>query len=180
MSPLDQRLLLLSAGYDPIPCNGKKALLDDWAARPITNPEEIRLWSSPGGFPNALETGIRTKFTPAVDIDIMDPEVAEAAEQLTYEFFEERDVVLPRIGQWPKRIMLVRTDEPFKKLVRTFVPNGPYNPEKPPKIEILGEGQQVIAFGTHPDTRRPYDWPRGEPGKIPREDLPYVREADMV
>src|SRR5262249_163719 len=144
------------------------------------NPEEIRLWSSPGGFPNALETGIRTKFTPAIDIDILDDEIAQALEELTREFFEEHGLILPRIGQWPKRLVLLRTAEPFKKKTRVLVPAGGfYDPNKPPKIEILGDGQQVIAFGTHPDTRRPYDWPRGEPGKVPRGDLPYVREADI-
>jgi hypothetical protein len=126
-----------------------------------------RAWSSPnGGFPFALNTGIRTKFTPAIDIDIMDPEVAEAVEELACETFGEHGVTPCRIGRPPKRALLLRTDEPFKKPVRLFIPtNGIYDPAKPPKIEILCDGQQIIAFSIHPDTRQHYIWPRGEPGQ---------------
>jgi putative DNA primase/helicase len=181
MNPTDCRLLLLKTGFDPTPCNGKAPVLKDWASRDKTNPAEIGLWSSPAGFPDAQNTGLRTKFMPAIDIDITDAEVAEAVEELAREIFEEHGATPCRIGQAPKRALLLRTDEPFKKLVRSFFPkNGNFDPAKPPKIEILCEGQQLIAFGIHPDTHSPYNWPCGAPGEIKREDLPYVREADMV
>src|SRR5215831_214499 len=63
MNPHDQRLLLLRTGYDPIPCNGKRPVMDDWTARDKTNPTEIGMWSSPAGYPYAQNTGIRTRFT---------------------------------------------------------------------------------------------------------------------
>ncbi|MGO9049925.1 MAG: hypothetical protein ACLPXW_08390 [Xanthobacteraceae bacterium] len=66
-----------------------------------------------------------------------------------------------------------------KKIKRTFIaPNGTPN-GKDTGIEILGDGQQFIAFGTHPDTQRPYAWHGGEPGQVKRDDLPYVREDDV-
>jgi hypothetical protein len=38
------------------------------------------------------------------------------------------------------------------------------------QIEILAHGQQVVLFGVHPDTQRPYSWHGGEPGEIKREE----------
>ena len=181
MTPIDLRMQLLNAGYDPIPCNGKRPAMEDWASRDKTNPAEIGMWSSPGGYPYAQNTGVRCKFTPVLDIDIMNEEVSRAVEDLARESFEEHGTVIVRTGQAPKRAVPLRTDEPFKKMSRSFIPaNGIYDPNKPPKIEILCDGQQCICFGIHPDTRQRYLWHGGEPGQIPREELPYVREADMV
>jgi hypothetical protein len=40
---------------------------------------------------------------------------------------------------------------------------------------VLGDGQQIVVNGTHPDTHRPYFWHGGEPGpKLRREDLPLI------
>src|SRR6516225_7701583 len=63
---------------------------------------------------------------PCVDIDILNPEAAEAAEALIRERYEERGYILVRIGLAPKRAVLFRTDEPFKKIqVILIAPNGP-------------------------------------------------------
>ena len=181
MTPREQRLFLLKAGFDPIPCNGKHPVMDDWTKRATTNPEEIAIWSSSGGYPYAQNTGLRCKLTPVIDIDIMDAEVSEAIEALVREHFEEQGTIMVRIGLAPKRAILLRTDEPFKKLWRSFIPaNGIYDPNKPPKIEVLCDGQQCICFGIHPDTHQHYSWHGGEPGQIPRDELPCVRKADVV
>ena len=47
------------------------------------------------------------------------------------------------------------------------------------KLEVLREGQQIICFGTHPDTGGAYSWHGGNPTEIKRADLPYIgaREA---
>ena len=180
MTPTDTRLLTLRTGYDPIPCNGKRPVMEDWATRDRTNAGEVTLWSQQT-FPFARETGLRCKFMPTIDIDIMDADVSKAIEDLAREHFEERGTIMVRIGQAPKRAIPLRTDEPFKKVSRSFIPaNGIHDSQHPPKVEILCDGQQVIAFGIHPDTHQRYSWTGGEPGEIAREDLPYVREGDMV
>ena len=76
-----------------------------------------------------------------------------------------------RIGLPPKRAIPFRTDTPFKKMATQFIaPNGLLH-----KVEILGDGQQIVVNGIHPDTRRPYRWHGGEPGpKLRREDLPLI------
>src|SRR5262249_16636990 len=107
----------------------------------------------------------------------MHPEAAAAIEELARGRFEEHGYFLVRIGRAPKRALLFRTDEPFKKIIRSFsYPNS--DPKHPPKIEILCDGQQVVCSGIHSVTQKPYSWHGGEPGQIKREDLPYIREAD--
>jgi hypothetical protein len=80
-----------------------------------------------------------------------------------------------RFGKPPRRLIPLRTDEPFPKLVRMLTaPDGSKH-----KIEVLGDGQQWIAAGIHPDTHRPYRWHGNDLVNTRREDLPYVRRADM-
>ena len=79
-----------------------------------------------------------------------------------------------RTGKAPKRAIPFRTDKPFGKIIATVVaPNG-----RTEKIEFLGDGQQVVVFGIHPETKQPYDWHGGEPGQIAREDPPHIGEAE--
>src|SRR5262245_33782837 len=74
--PADIRRALLAAGFSPLPLRGKKPAFDGWQKKLETNDEEIRLWDSM--WPDATNTGILTKFTPAIDIDIMVPDAAAA------------------------------------------------------------------------------------------------------
>jgi hypothetical protein len=169
-----QRKRLLTAGFWPLPINGKVPTIPGWQDIAAT-PTLIDRWTDQ--WPDATNTGVLTRNTPAIDIDIMHPEAAAAVEDLAREQFEERGYVLVRIGKPPKRAILFRTDEPFKKITRSFsYPN--CDLKHPPKVEILANGQQIVVFGTHPETKRDYSWHGDEPGKIRREDLPYIREAD--
>jgi hypothetical protein len=140
-----------------------------WQTKIQTNDREIAVWETM--WPLATNTGLLTRQTPGADIDILNPEAAEAVEALARDRWEERGFFMPRIGLAPKRAVLLRTDTPFPKIKRSVV--GP-DPNKDEKIELLCDGQQMIAFGIHPDTRKPYMWPQGEPGKIKWEDLPYT------
>jgi hypothetical protein len=166
------RMRLRHAGFAPIPCMGKAPAPKAWEQKIDCNADEIASWSN--FFPHADNTGILTRTAPAIDIDILNPEAAEAVEALARERFEERGYVLVRIGQAPKRAILLRTDAPFKKIVGNV--SAPDGSEQ--KIELLGDGQQVVAYGIHPDTGKPYTWHGGEPGAMTWEDLPYVTEAE--
>ncbi len=69
-------LTLLDNGYEPIPVKGKAPMWKGWQRRPITREAiEQNNWR-PHGHTN---TGIRTKYTPAIDNDIHDPKIAAAA-----------------------------------------------------------------------------------------------------
>ena len=46
-------------------------------------------------------------------------------------------------------------------------------------MELLGFGQQFIAFGTHPDTGEPYRWLGATPEDVPIGGLPVVSEEQL-
>lgn len=67
-------------------------------------------------WPCATNTGILCRFTPCLDIDVLDAEAAGAVEDLVRERFEDAGYVLTRIGKAPKRAVPFRTQEPFAKI----------------------------------------------------------------
>jgi RecA-family ATPase len=163
---------LARAGYTPTPITGKVPVLDGWQKKTEVTAGDLHIWSQL--FPRASNTGILCHNTPVFDIDIRHPEAAAAIEEMVRERYEERGRILVRFGNSPKRAIPFRTDEPFKKiLVDLISPNG-----SEARIEFLGDGQQCASFGVHPDTHKPYTWTGGEPGAVPREELPYTREAE--
>jgi hypothetical protein len=151
------RKRLLATGYAPLPVNGKAPPFQAWQDIAATN-KIIETWETK--YPDAASTGILTVSVPTIDIDIMHPEAAAAIEALAREHFEERGYILVRFGKAPKRAILLRTDEPFKKIIRKFgMPDGSEQ-----RIEIMANGQQVVCYGLHKDTQQPYSWYGGEPG----------------
>ena len=121
--------------------------------------------------PRCQNTGILTRLTTAFDIDILNEDAAQAVEDLIVRWFAKRGIIIVRVGQWPKRLILFWTDAPFKKLAITFVKGG--------KLEVLCDGQQFVAFGIHPDTRRPYEWEDDlSPLTVERSELPYINEDE--
>jgi Bifunctional DNA primase/polymerase, N-terminal len=173
MTPEAIRLRLLEAGFMPLPVNGKVPVVKAWQTLRDLTAEQIRLWSRTCSA--ALSTGVLTRLTPTLDVDITDPEAVEAIESLVKDRFEESGYVLPRIGRSPKRCFPFRTLAPFPKIVANLTaPNGAQE-----KLELLAEGQQFVAHGIHPDTGKPYSWPRGEPGAI-KVDASHERMTMVV
>lgn len=76
-----------------------------------------------------------------------------------------------RVGQKPKCIMVFRTEEPMAKLRSAEFedPQGHRN-----AVEILAKGQQFVAYGIHPGTKREYSWPVTHLADTPKQDLPVI------
>ena len=166
------RLQLRKNGFDSIPVEGKRPPLKGWQQKFDVSEEEIRRWEKT--FPRARNTGVLAKRTPGTDIDIAIEAAAQAAEDKARELLEEHGDIYVRFGKPPKRLILLRTDEPFKKLYREFrAPDGSKQ-----RLEILGDGQQYVVDGIHPDTHKPYTCFGGELTAIKRENLPYIRRED--
>ncbi|WP_245866856.1 bifunctional DNA primase/polymerase [Oceaniglobus roseus] len=157
----DAALQLLDHGYEPIPLKpGQKVpALSRWSSVAIDE-STVEGWCVTHG---TSGIGLRTGALVAVDIDSLDPDRAHAVQALAIRRF---GATLMRVGQWPKRLLLYRTEVPFTKM-------------KVGEVEILGRGQQFVAFGIHPGTQRPYGWPNGEtPLEVPLDALPVInREA---
>ena len=168
------RLQLWRTGYSPLPLSGKKPQFKDWQTKTEVTEHEIKNWSV--SHPAWTNTGALTRRMPTLDIDLLVEPAAIAVEALAREYFEEHGFFLVRIGQPPKRAVILRTDKPFPKIVRNLTaPSGTKD-----KIEILAEGQQVVVAGIHPDTNREYVWHGGNPWTIAWSDLPYVDEATAI
>ena len=167
LSPYEVRINSIDNGYHVTPTDGKRAYLPRWQDTFATK-EMVGGW-------NGGNTGILTKFVPAIDIDILDPTAAETVEDVARSCL--RGQILVRMGQGSKRAILMRTDTPFSKFVRKLVaPDGSRH-----KIEILGDGQQIVIHGDHPDTRLPYAWQDGmSPANTPRSELPLADDIRVI
>jgi AAA domain/Bifunctional DNA primase/polymerase, N-terminal len=169
------RRKLRAGGYHPLPIwsKGKAPPMDNWSEKIAVTNDEIVLWNKL--YPYAQSTGFLTRNVPVLDADVLNPEAAEAVEALVRERFEEHGNILVRIGLAPKRAIPFRTDTPFKKVAVTLIaPDGSTDQ----KIELLADGQQLVAFGIHKDTGKPYRWHGGSPDTTPRNDLPYIHEEE--
>jgi hypothetical protein len=161
-------------GYDPLPtpCRGKQCFLEGWPGKIDTPIDEIQAWGV--DHPQWSNTGINTTHVAGLDIDLLDPEAAEAVRQKILDRFGDRGVVLERTGRAPKFLVPFRVTAPFAKLTqRLRAPNGDEC-----RIEFLCEGQQFIADGLHQDTGQPYTWRGGDPTTTPRDELPEVSPAE--
>jgi hypothetical protein len=166
--PTETRLRLRSGDYDPLPLEGKACFMEGWQTKFDVGCDEISLWAKL--YPSATNTGFLCRRVPTLDIDVMHPEAAEAIEELIRSRYEDDDHILVRIGRAPKRAIPFKCDVPFAKITANLI--GPDGSNQ--KIEFLADGQQVACFGDHPDTRRNYAWHGGEPGEVPRDELPSI------
>ncbi|UDY80392.1 putative DNA primase/polymerase protein [Achromobacter phage AXY1] len=159
---------LVKNGYQIIPiAPGKKSPpFDDWQ-RVRSTTSTVTGWVN--GDYGRMGIGINTTNTPAIDIDIEDDRLADEVEEWIRENIADAPV---RYGNGCKRLMLFRTDEPFTKLM-TPKYIGEMNMEC--KIEVLGQGQQFVAYHIHPDTNLPYRWTTDEqPVNTLAGDLPLL------
>jgi len=162
------RLALLKNGYNPTPLAGKRPVLEQWQSLSATV-EGIAGWEM--SHPNATNTGVLTKSNPAVDIDILDREVGDVIHNWVKELVPPGCPELVRIGLAPKRAILFRCDVPFPK---TATGKWLDSQKTEHQVEILCDGQQVVAYGNHPDTGRAYTWSKARPGQTPRMSLPLL------
>lgn len=174
MTPFQQKAVsLVENGYRviPIAVGQKRPSMDAWQRYEAT-PERIS-----GRWPENGNIGILTAHTPAIDIDTTDQALAIEMEQFVADMIGDAPV---RVGRAPKRLMVFRTDAPFSKRSSGFFLDLEGNAHQ---LEILGDGQQFVAYGIHPDTQKPYRWVSLEtPSDLSVQDLPEltVRGADAV
>lgn len=167
---------LIDQGYSVVPIQqGKKAPgFDGWQKSKSTK-SQVKDWLN-DGFKNA-GVGILTKVTCAIDIDCLDSTTALKFERWCLNEIGDAPV---RIGKAPKRLLLFRTDVPFRKL-RSAVYVDDFGDKQ--MIEVLGDGQQFVAFHIHPDTLQPYVWVNDRsPLNVRASDLPEltVEQAERL
>jgi hypothetical protein len=167
---------LFSNNYQPIPVKGKQPVVEKWTTLPITK-EQVEGWSDL--HPNegvGILTGKGEHPIFAADFDFYDVQTCSI---LTKAFQERFGNGLVRVGRPPKTLILYAGNGQHQKIT------SPYwidvdNPVKPDgkqllqRFELLGTGQQFVAFGKHPETQNDYTWIGNNPLQIGAQDLPVI------
>lgn len=115
----------------------------------------------------------------AIDADIEGDEAL--AEELSEFITEKVGCGLSRVGKAPKFLVMFRAEqEGWGKVASNF-----YEKEgKRVRLEVLGKGQQFVAYHIHPDTGLPYEWPLAEFGGSPDEFsasyLPVITRGQVL
>ena len=88
----------------------------------------------------------------ALDIDVYDPQVAQAIADEAKQRFGE---TLERVGQAPKVALFYAAPKDITKSKAALRPTGHAPQGKSEAVEVLARGQQCVAHGIHPDTEQP-------------------------
>jgi len=152
-----KKLLAYNYMVVPIKQGEKRPALKDWQDSRLTASDLLK-------YPNCgigVLTGQGQFPICAVDIDVLD-------EQLANEYAEWcRDhlgVSCERVGNAPKMLMVYRAEDANwgKSTSAWFADpseaNKPFKEMVKQRIEVLGRGQQFVAYHVHPDTGKPYEW----------------------
>lgn len=170
------RAQLWDCGFRPVPIYsadsrataspGKAPKGDNWTERARLDPPAAVV-SAPD--PDALNTGILCDGLRAIDIDVDNPTLAASV----------RSAALQRFGECPMRLrgnsarclLLYRAaeGEPRKRSIA-----GTFG-----KVEILGRGQQFVAFGKHP-SGSDLSWMPEHPAEISADTLPAITEQEIT
>jgi len=159
------RANLWQHGYRPvaIETKGKRPVSKYWPNRARQSPPEAA-YSAPTL--DALNTGILCDGLRVIDVDVEDQEIATAIRTIA----ERQLGVTVMRCRWnsPRFALLYRATEgePPKRTL-----SGEHG-----KVEILGRGQQVVAFGTHPSGAE-LNWAPCGPDDCPTSSLPVVSET---
>lgn len=108
--------------------------------------------------------------TPVIDIDCDDPRIVD---RLRAVLSDKYSATVFRHGRGCRVAVVFKTDAPFSKLKSAWLDQSGHEH----RVEILGKGQQLVAYGHHPNTNLPYYWTDrdGSPVRLTsvvRDELP--------
>ena len=172
---IDKGTALLRNGYQIVPIKpGKKYPgLNDWSQLNV-NEDDLKQYAANGFAKGGV--GVLAKHTPGIDIDVHDKAITREVIRHVTSVLDGDEALLLRVGLPPKALIPCQTSEPFTK-VSSRVWVDIMGVEH--KLEVLGDGQQWVAYGIHPDTNRPYRW-RGksaDPAVVERSHLPELTQS---
>jgi len=161
-------LILNENGYNIIPVakGTKRPALSNWS-RIKSTPELIESWDADASI------GITTGEVVAIDIDCYEKHVTNAIVKYCDKHIGRG---LRRVGKAPKALLVFRTEENLKKSVSAKYSDREGNTNC---IEVLGKGQQFVAFGIHPETQEAYRWPKACPYVTPISELPIINAEQI-
>jgi hypothetical protein len=168
---------LLQNGYTPIPIKPREKCPGQyqggrWSGFPqwshfLNSPpdfEIVKTWSSwPGS-----GIGLLTGKIVGIDVDVTIGELASKIVDMADEFLGTSPLM--RIGKEPKSLLVYQATDEIKKMSVG---------SKGLMVEVLGIGQQFVAYGIHPETDQPYWWPMQMPVDVPVNELPRIGRSEI-
>lgn len=160
----------------PIPARSKAPRIEGWSVG--FGKQQVEAFAANGYAQGNI--GLLARSFPGVDIDVLDEECAIAIEQHALQTLGPAPV---RIGSRPKRLLAYRTATPFKKFkIYLTAPDGSTRggDGKDYAVEVLGDGQQYVIYGEHPDGFD-YEWPAQDgPVSVSPTSLSLVDKDKVV
>jgi hypothetical protein len=153
------------------PHSGKAPLGIKWGVAALEDPPQcLRI----GAVTHALNTGILCDGLRAIDLDIDDPEIAGQVHNLALHHFGP--TIARTRSNSPRCLLVYRaaTGAP----VKLAITGSAHTTDNACKVEVLGRGQQFVAYGLH-WTGADLQWLRGGPADHDLKDCPAVTEASI-
>lgn len=164
---------LLERGYliIPIKPHDKRPALDAWQHARLSCQDIARF---PGAGLGVL-TGQGEHPVAAFDVDTSD---AQLAKRFVNWCFDHLGMTCERVGKAPKVLLPYRAAESWPKATGAWFEDlvgGRH------RLEVLGRGQQFVAYAIHPDTGKPYQWVDllGGLTEMHASELPVVTKAQI-
>lgn len=179
---IEQGARLIERGYHIVPIRRgeKRPAITAWQNTRLTSTDLPR-------FPDhgvGVLCGQGDHPVVGVDIDVSHPGINEALRQWCAEHLGD---TCERVGAAPRTLLVYRAASPNwtkGSSVQFMDPADPLKPSGKPnnqQVEILGLGQQFVAYHIHPDTDREYEWTDlfGGMANLHAAELPVVTEAQI-
>jgi P4 family phage/plasmid primase-like protien len=170
----DHGRALLGNGYliIPIKPGHKRPALDNWQTARL-GAADLPRYSTHGV---GVLCGQGAHPVVAVDVDTTDEFLAS---RFTAWCQEHLGLTCERVGFAPKILLVYRAEsEGWGKATGAWFEDLAGDKHR---LEILGKGQQFVAYHIHPDTQRPYEWVDffGGLDATRVDDLPVITEAQV-
>lgn len=168
---------LVETGYPVVPLSkGKKhPTTPNWQNSPLTA-QACR--QRPEGEGVGVLCGYGDTPICAIDVDFRGTDAeAKALFDALCKAYPACAMAVYRVGRAPKFALLFRAEGRWlKQTTLEYVKNGDESTKS--QLEVLGKGQQIVLYHTHPETGLPYSYPyallSGEPTDVPTAELPLV------
>lgn len=168
---------LVETGYPVVPLSkGKKhPTTPNWQNSPLTA-QACR--QRPEGEGVGVLCGYGDTPICAIDVDFRGTDAeAKALFDALCKAYPACAMAVYRVGRAPKFALLFRAEGRWlKQTTLEYVKNG--DESRKSQLEVLGKGQQIVLYHTHPETGLPYSYPyallSGEPTDVPAAELPLV------
>ena len=166
-------------GYYVVPTHAgqKRPAINNWQTAYEHQDEMMGLVSTHGD----CSASILTRGLAGIDSDVYHREAARAIRDMLYQELNLEPSQIPtRVGQAPKALYILRRAEgPMPKMSSGLWRDpvtGTAN-----RLEVMGDGQQVVVYGTHPSTRGAYLWPHRDivTNEVSVDRLPVVDTATL-